>query len=279
MSLRYELLAVDVDGTLVGPDNHITPAVRAALGRAHDVGIKIVLATGRRYRRALPHVEELGFATPVITSSGALTKDPSDHRTLHVSSFPDAVLRRLLALFAANGRQAVAFADTYHTGKDMFAPAQRVEDVWLDEFLELNDPHVGVKTDLMTSPPADVFAALTVGAHDEMARLGAQIYGQLDGQIETHVLRSPRYRGHLCEVAPVGVTKWSAVWQLAYDWGIPTEAICAVGDDVNDAAMIRGAGLGIAMQNAQPAVLDIADRVAPSVENDGLATVVDWLLK
>jgi hypothetical protein len=278
VSLRYRLLVVDIDGTLVGLDNQITPAVRAALTRAHDAGVRVILATGRRYRRALPHIDELGFATPLITSSGALVKHPSDDRTLHVSHFDATVLRRLLNMFAEDGRQAVVFADTYQTGKDMLAPSLRVDDPWLDEFLELNDPHVGVQPDLMDSPPAEVFAAIAMGPHEEMLRLGQCVAAQLDGQVETHVLRSPRYRGHMCEVTPAGVTKWSAVLKLADDWGIPVEAICAVGDDVNDRAMIRGAGLGVAMQDAEPSLRDIADRIAPSVAADGLVTVVDWLL-
>ena len=75
------------------------------------------------------------------------------------------------------------------------------------------------------------------------------------------------------------MTKWSAVERLAAGWGIATAAICAVGDDVNDIPMIRAAGLGVAMGNAQPAVKAAADRIAPSHDEDGLAEVVAWLLE
>ena len=92
------------------------------------------------------------------------------------------------------------------------------------------------------------------------------------------MLRSPRYRGFLCELAPAGVTKWSAIRRLAGQWGIREQAICAVGDDVNDIPMIRGAGLGIAMGNALPAVKAAAARIAPSQDEDGLVQVVGWLL-
>ena len=61
-------------------------------------------------------------------------------------------------------------------------------------------------------------------------------------------------------------------------WCIGDEAICAVGDDVNDIPMIRAAGLGVAMGNAVPEVKAAADRIAPSQANDGLAEVVGWLL-
>ena len=66
---------------------------------------------------------------------------------------------------------------------------------------------------------------------------------------------------------------------LAHQWGIPDEAICAVGDDVNDIPMIRGAGLGVAMGNALEEVKAAADRIAPCHDSDGLVEVVNWLLE
>ena len=93
------------------------------------------------------------------------------------------------------------------------------------------------------------------------------------------MLRSPRYNGYMCEVAPAGVTKWSAVLRLAAEWQIDEASICAVGDDVNDLLMIQAAGLGVAMGNAIPEVKAAADRIAPSQDDDGLVQVVEWLLE
>jgi len=112
-----------------------------------------------------------------------------------------------------------------------------------------------------------------------MLRLESTLQGQLSGRLHTHVLRSPRYTGFMCEIAPAGVTKWSGVRRLAAAWGIKDQEICAVGDDVNDIPMITAAGLGVAMGNARPPVKAVADRIAPSQDEDGLATVVNWLLE
>jgi 5-amino-6-(5-phospho-D-ribitylamino)uracil phosphatase len=68
------------------------------------------------------------------------------------------------------------------------------------------------------------------------------------------------------------------VQHLARDWGIADEEICAVGDDVNDIPMVRGAGLGVAMGNAVEELKAAADRVAPCHDSDGLVEVVRWLL-
>ena len=78
--------------------------------------------------------------------------------------------------------------------------------------------------------------------------------------------------------APAGVTKWSAIHRLAQGWGIDDEAICAVGDDVNDIPMIRAAGLGVAMGNALDEVKAIADYVTLDVEHSGLAAAIERFL-
>ena len=74
--VRYRLLAIDVDGTLVNSDDHLTPATCAALRRAMESGIQVVLATGRRYSHTLHLVEPLGIRAALVTASGALVKDP-----------------------------------------------------------------------------------------------------------------------------------------------------------------------------------------------------------
>lgn len=83
----HRLLAIDIDGTLMNSHDELTPATRAALGRAGEAGIHVVLATGRRYSHALPLVEPLGIDVPLVTASGALVKDPIDHSTLYRAEF------------------------------------------------------------------------------------------------------------------------------------------------------------------------------------------------
>jgi hypothetical protein len=116
-----------------------------------------------------------------------------------------------------------------------------------------------------------------MGPVDEMERLEATLAKQFAGSVSLHTIQSPRYRDWLCEIAPAGVDKWSSVRRLASRWGIPVEAICAVGDDRNDLPMIRGAGLGVAMGNAREEVQRAADRVVASHEAGGLVEVAAML--
>jgi len=275
----YRLLALDIDGTLVNSRDELTPRTRAALQRASEAGISIILATGRRYSRALPLVEALGLDAPLVTASGALIKRPSDHSTLYQAEFGRDLLCRLLAVVERSGYDAVLYGDTFHHGYDYFCPRIEVAQTELAEFFALNADCHHVWPTLMTDPPAGIFAGFAIGSRQQMIELHHALERELPGELYTHVLRSPRYRGYMCEIAPHGVTKWAGIRRLADQWGIPPEEICAVGDDVNDLQMVVGAGLGVAMGNAVDELKAVADRIAPGHDDEGLASVVEWVLE
>ena len=132
--------------------------------------------------------------------------------------------------------------------------------------------------DLHVAVPSGVFAGFTMGTLQGMLALERSLDEALPGRLSLHTIRSPRYRDWMCEIAPAGVTKWSGVLALAAGWGVAPTEICAVGDDVNDLPMIRGAGHGIAMGNARPEVQAAADTVVGGHDDNGLADVADLLL-
>jgi Cof subfamily protein (haloacid dehalogenase superfamily) len=276
--LGIRLLALDIDGTLVNSRDELTPRVREALREAAEAGLRIVLATGRRYSRALPLVEPLGLDAPLVTASGALVKCPLSHRTLHCAPFERPVLLGALAAIDQAGYEAVIYSDSYDQGFDFFCPRLDVEQAELADYLEQNPGCGREHPELMRDPPAGVFSGFATGAREAMFGLEAELHRQLPGALYIHVGRSYKYIGHMCEFSPAGNTKWSAVQRLARDWDIADEEICAVGDDLNDVPMIAGAGLGVAMGNALDVVKQAADAVAPGHDEDGLAEVVRWIL-
>ena len=275
----YRLLAIDIDGTLMNSHNELTPATRAALARASEAGIQVVLATGRRYSHALPLVEPLGIDVPLVTASGALVKDPIDHRTLFQARFEPQVLLDAAAIVDRCGYDPVLCADTFAEGFDFYHASLEARTPELAQYLALNRGRGRLWPALLEEPPPGVFGGFVIGTREQMLQLEAALQRELPGKLNTHVLRPPRYAGFFTELAPAGVTKWSAVQRLATQWGIAEAEICAVGDDVNDIPMLRAAGLGVAMGNALPAVKAAADRIAPSHDEDGLAEVVAWLLE
>jgi Cof subfamily protein (haloacid dehalogenase superfamily) len=275
---RYRLLAIDVDGTLVNSRNELTDATRDAVLRARGAGIEIVLATGRRYSRVLPFVEPLKLNVPLVTASGALIKRAADHRTLFRAEFPPGALEACLNVISEACHEAVLYADTFDAGFDYYCRSRETQVSELREFLEKNAGCERTAENLMREPPAGVFAGFAMGSREQMVALEQELANRLPEQLYVHVLRSPRYAGYMCEIAPHGVSKWTGVMRLAAEWDIHPEEICAVGDDVNDIPMIEAAGLGVAMDNALDAVKAAADRIAPSHDDDGLVEVVRWVM-
>jgi len=274
---NYRLLAIDIDGTLVNSRDELTPVTRAALRRASAAGVRIVLATGRRYGRALPLVAPLELDAPLVCNCGALIKRPADHTTLFEATLDRELLARVLEIVDRAGYEPILYADSHAEAFDFYCCRRNPPAVELAQFLDINAGYERVLPNLIAEPPAGVFALCAVSTRERMDHLDAELQAALPGQLYTHVLRSPRYTGYMCEIAGIGITKWSGIERLAREWGIADAEICAVGDDVNDIPMIAAAGLGVAMGNALDEVKAVADRVAPCHDDDGLLAVVEWL--
>ena len=282
-SSRIRLLVLDVDGTVTNSRHEIPAGTREAVRRVREAGIRVMIATGRRYRDTLAVADVLGIDAPLVTASGALVKSPSSHATLHRAEFTAGVIERVVAEVVAAGHEPVLYTDSYAEGFDFHCrkcdlPPAGEQGRGLQEYLARNAGLARVQPDLHEQLPAGVFAGFAMGPESEMRRLEATLEAACPGRLSVHVIRSPRYRDWLCEIAPAGVTKWSGVTAVARQWGFEASEICAVGDDVNDLPMLRAAGLGIAMGNAVAEVRGAADRVVGTSDGDGMADVADLLL-
>ncbi|MFM9059545.1 MAG: HAD family hydrolase [Planctomycetaceae bacterium] len=279
---RIRLLVADVDGTLTNSRHEVAPVTRAAIARVRAAGIRVMLATGRRYRDTLPIHERLGIDdAPLVTASGALVKRPADHATLSRAAFAPGVLAGVLGRIVAAGHEPVVYTDSFAAGHDFHCRglgAALPGSGGLGEYLDINRHLADIRPDLAEAPPDGAFAGFAMGPRDAMLALEADLAAAFPAALSTHVIRSPRYRDWLCEIAPAGVTKWSGVAAVAGRWGIAAEEICAVGDDVNDLPMIRGAGLGVAMGNAAAEVRAAADVVVGTHDGTGIADVADLVL-
>lgn len=277
--MAIRLLAMDVDGTLVDLQDQVTAPVLDALRRARAAGLHLALATGRRYRSVLPLVEKLELCVPLVTTNGALIKDPATHHTLFQASFPDEVLQGLVAFFAQTPFTPLLYADTWHLGFDIYVPSLAPVSPQYGEFVDRNHDTLRLTPDLFEQIPPGVFACFGIGSQQEMLWLENQLQLAFPKQLDIHVLRSPKYTGYMCEISPAGVSKWTGVLSLAKALSVAPDEICAVGDDINDLPMIAAAGWGCAMANAPAPVLAAARQVVPTVEEDGLVYVVDRILR
>ena len=276
---------LDIDGTLTDSGHEVPIVARDAVARVVAAGVRVMIATGRRYRDALPIARVLGVDEPLVSASGALVKRPTDHATLSRAAFAPGVLEGVVRLIVERGYEPILYSDSYAKGFDFHCRslADIAEDPGaygggLREYLGRNRGLADVVHDLHESPPEGVFAGFVMGPHAAMGGLEADLENAFPGSLSLHTIKSPRYRDWMCEIAPVGVTKWSGVVEVAATWGIHPAEICAVGDDVNDLPMIREAGLGIAMGNARPEIQAEADLIVGTNDEGGLADVADLVL-
>src|SRR4051812_22365237 len=141
---RYRILALDVDGTLLDREGVLRPSTVAAVARAARAGIRPVLCTGRRYRRARPIAEQLGLDAPLVCNSGAIVKDPGSHRTLWRADFDAALLAEILDLFRDHDQLAVSFTDRAPDDFDFVVDRAPTGRPLFDEYLSLNRSHAEV---------------------------------------------------------------------------------------------------------------------------------------
>ncbi|MFO0908841.1 MAG: Cof-type HAD-IIB family hydrolase [Isosphaeraceae bacterium] len=291
---RFQILALDVDGTLLDREGTLRPSTAAAVARAAAAGIRPVLCTGRRYRRARPIAEQLGIDAPIVCNSGAIVKEPDGDRTLWRADFETPLLAQIVALFREGNEPIVSFTDWPPHEPDFLVEHAQVGRTPFDDYVGQNASHSGIdpgwperavsrqaerdQADPWNFPPDGHFHICAIGSRTEMETFEEKVLARLEGQVRTFVQKSPRYMGTMCEIIRADASKWTAVLHLAELWGIPAEAIVAVGDDMNDLPMILGAGLGVAMGHAPETVRAAADLVTGDHDNDGVAMLVDDVL-
>jgi Cof subfamily protein (haloacid dehalogenase superfamily) len=275
---RFQILALDVDGTLLDRNGILQTRTLDAVRRAARAGIRPVLCTGRRYRRALPIARQLGVEAPLVCNSGAIIKETQGHRTLWRADLPGTVLGKVFDVFRDRGEPAVSFTDRGLDGPDFLVSASPSGRPLFDDYLEQNQSHAEVDADWFVRPELSHYHICAIGTSSAMEEFEGAIIEQLARQVQTFVQRSPRYAGTMCEILRHDANKWTALLHLAELWEIDPDAICAVGDDRNDMPMLRGAGFGVAMGHASPDVMAAADHVTGSDEEEGLAMLIDRVL-
>jgi hydroxymethylpyrimidine pyrophosphatase-like HAD family hydrolase len=289
-SAPYRLLALDVDGTLLDSDGTLRPSTADAVARAARAGIRPVLCTGRRYRRARPIAEQLGLDAPIVCNSGAVVKEPSGHGTLWRADIDAPLLATILALFREHDEPVLSFTDLDPVAPDFLVERAATGRPLFDDYLHRNRDHAAIvpgwtalcsqgKTHLGGDHQVKShFHLCGIGTRAAMLRFEQVMQEAVGDRVRTFVQRSPLYAGTMCEVLRYDASKWSGILYLADLWEISADEICAVGDDMNDLPMIKGAGLGVAMGHAPASIRAAADHVTGDHEHDGVAMLVDNVL-
>ena len=266
------LIACDVDGTLVGDDEKITPRTRKAVQAAVEAGAQFVLATGRPPRWIPPVVDELGFAPMAVCANGAVIYDPATDRVLSARTLSVAALAELAEIatrvIPGAGLAVERVGRSAHdAATPQFVSSPGYEHAWL------NPDNTEVSIEDLLSAPAIKLLVRKAGARSaDMAAELAKHVG-IEGDITYST------NNGLIEIVPVGITKATGIAEVARPQGITDDQVIAFGDMPNDVPMLLSAGHGVAMGNAHPDAIAAADEVTTPNTDDGVARVLErlWL--
>ncbi|MGB3257296.1 MAG: HAD family hydrolase [Ornithinimicrobium sp.] len=261
------LVALDIDGTIVHHDGHLSDRVARAITGLADSQATVMIATGRSVTATMPILRELGLVRQgmyAVCSNGAVivALDPQTelgYRIHHVVTFDpkpavDILIRLLPDAIIAVEDVGVGFKVNRLFPEPDLAERQLVVDI--EELVAHPVPRVTVR-DLSAEPVN--FAELIdgIGLHGVNYAVGFSSW---------------------LDLAPEGVSKASGLETVRLALDIDSAHTLAVGDQRNDIEMLRWAARGVAMGQAPPEVVGAADEVTADVEHDGLAVVLEDLM-
>jgi Cof subfamily protein (haloacid dehalogenase superfamily) len=262
--MTYKLLALDLDGTVMGPDLVIPESVRLAVAGLLRRGVYVTIATGRMFAATRTYAEQLGLGGAVICYQGAMVCDLGSGEQLAHFPMPaaeaaeaaEALLEEQICMIAYQHEKLVVSGPSPELDRYLAFHPHAVEIV-----VEPNIPGR-----LAADPPTKILFVAEPGVVTrQLERLTPQFAGRLA------TTRSHELFG---ELTALGVSKGAALAALAARLGVAREEVVAIGDQENDLSMIAWAGLGLAMGNAIPEVQRAAAAVLPSVAEEGVAYAI-----
>jgi Cof subfamily protein (haloacid dehalogenase superfamily) len=269
--LAFDLGAFDLDGTVLRRNLRITRETITALQRLRDRGMRLVVATGRRFEDAKEYAERLGFAQgdPVICYGGSMVRRINGETLLH-RTLSGELSTEVLEWAARRGLHARVFVD----GGIVTSPDTPAA---LEHLKRYGEPGISV----VESPARwleeggeEPTKLVIVDYPDNIGNWLEEARGAFAGRL--FVTRS---LPHYVEIGGLEGTKSKALQFLCARWGIERDRVLAFGDADNDVDMLRFAGRGVAVGGMTGEVREAADDVVPGVDEDGVARYVDKLLE
>jgi hydroxymethylpyrimidine pyrophosphatase-like HAD family hydrolase len=283
----YRLLALDIDGTLLGNDKTISPRNRAAIDGARAAGVHVVLVTGRRYPAARRVAEQLGGEVDLVLHNGALIVEagsraaqPGAARTrdgawvVRCRPLAHEVAKEAIAEGLAQGADPVVHCGLQGEGQ-LLVQGVAPSNTLLVYYLDKSHPDVVTVKDVAKALSGDPLQVMFGGAMADMARVLPPLQERLGSRARIERTVYPAMGVGILDVLTPEVGKAEALRFLQARWGLGAQETLAVGDNWNDHEMLQAAGLGFVMGNADPEMLQLGLPVLPRNDEDGVAVAVE----
>lgn len=269
---RFRLLALDIDGTLLSSARVVSERTRRAVLAARAQGVGVVLVTGRRHPAARRVAEDLGGGMPLVLHNGALIM--SDGEVLRCVPLGREAARTAIRLGLSHGADPVVHCGGKGEGR-LLVQGVSESNTLLAYYLERSHPDVSTVGDLEQALPEAPIQVMFGGAIDEMDALRPVLAAGLGDAARVEPTFYPSRRVGLLDILDRGVDKAEALAFLQARWGLGPSDVLAIGDNWNDREMLKRAGLGLVMGNADAAMLALGLTVLPTNDEDGVAYAIE----
>jgi hypothetical protein len=270
------ILALDIDGTLTGPDGEIGERTRRAVHAARESGWLVTIATGRSWAGAKRAADFLELRLPLVTFNGALIRDSVTAEILHYIPLPPEIVGSVVPALVGLGLQPLVVEDIRHGERLFTGPPERDGEHTtrlLEHFRRVNVTIERVSYEQLAS----IGHAVRITVIDDPERLRGLDEVVKGSETGFRALAYDDLTGPADMVQflhPSG-TKAAALRWLARQYGLTMADVVAVGDGINDVEMLAEAGFGVAMGNASARVRAEAEITIGHHLDEGLAAFIE----
>lgn len=256
--MTIRLIAIDIDGTLLDDHHQLSTRNAAAIHAAIDADIPVVLATGRMRYSCEALIERLGLETPGIFVQGLHVTDKNG-RQIHGEFLQTAVIDHFMPFAVEHALSYVAFGENviYTHKRDRFT----------DIIIDYDEP-IPVVVDNINHFP--VHKIINFAEPREIQRIRPILAAHMGDKADVLITQP-----EMVEIMPMGTSKGHSLRWLAERMGIALADVLAIGNAENDLTMLQFAGVGVAVANSAQRVLDSADFITASNNDDGVAAAID----
>ncbi|MCZ0890914.1 Cof-type HAD-IIB family hydrolase [Ligilactobacillus saerimneri] len=283
-----QIIASDMDGTLLNDKMTISPQNAAAIKKAQAQGVHFVVATGRERKEAWPLLQEAGITCPMITINGAQVFDEAG-KQLSATPIPKELAARVIRGFKKNHLycEVVTSRGTYSDNKASRIEnfAQLLANVNVDTPFKLAVSLASARMEIMNIQYTDSYFDLLADPHLSILKIvgfsadGPQVLDPIKQEMLTFgPLSITSSSSNNIEVNIKDANKGHALATFADSLNIPLDNVMAVGDNNNDVPMLKVAGVSFAMGNGSTEVKKLANYITDINTADGVAKAIEKAL-
>ena len=284
----YKLVAIDLDGTMLDSYGMVTEETKKTIKKVEEQGVSVIIASGRPIDSIKSIANEIDSKKYFISGNGAIIYDMEKEEIIYEKCMPKEKVLEIIKICEEN-----SIAYNVYTEKEILATALKYnvlyynkENLKKEESKKTKITIVKDMYEYVKNKEDANFLKITVcdetkSVFNSIIRRFKEIK-DIEVLDVSHMSRKTIRQGtedfsieyYYTEISRANVDKWYAIEYLMENLNLKREEIMAIGDNINDKMMIENAGLGIAMEQSTPVIKIIADDVAPSNNDDGVAKIL-----